>query len=264
LAPAIATFGGPQAFIFCTVLLCFSIACAAVRVSLLTSLHIYWYFVGIFALWGIANLLFLSGDSASRTYFWIFCISTSLTWFFYLVAGQSLYRNVFSGYPGIASFGKWIVAAAALCILLTGSTNYYFFRGLISPGWLYTTITMIDRSLLFGVTLFFVLLVVIMSRYPISIPRNLLVHCIAFSGLLLIQALISLLDQWAAHQFTAALNNVSSLVSASVLLSWSRFLTRGGEITIVRVRQRLDPEVEFRLLGQLHSINGILLRASRK
>jgi hypothetical protein len=156
------------------------------------------------------------------------------------------------------------VISAALCILITGSANYYLSRGLISPGWLSTTVTMIDRSLLFGLALFFVLLVTIMTRYPISIPRNLIVHCVAFSGLLLIQALISLIDQWSAHHYTAALNNFSSLISAVVLFSWSWFLDRGGEITIVRVRQRLDPELEFRLLGQLQSINGILLRAGRK
>jgi hypothetical protein len=257
-------FGGHQAFIFCTLVLSAAIVYALVRISVLSSLRLYWFFLGIFAVWIVANMLYLSGDSASKIYFWSFCVITWVLWFFYLVAAQGLYSNVFRGYPGIASIGRWIVIAAGLCILVTGATNFYLSRRLSSPSWLYTTVTMIDRALLLGLAFFFVLLVSIMAHYPISIPRNLVVHSIAFSAVLLIQALVSLVDQWTAHQFTAELNNFSSLVSGVTIFSWAWFLSRRGELTHVRTRQRLDPEVEFRLLGQLDSINGILLRAGRK
>jgi hypothetical protein len=264
LAPEIAMFGGHQAFIVCTFVSSAAIVYASVRVSVLSSLRIYWFFLGIFALWSTVNVLYLSADPQSTIYFWSFCITTFILWFFYLVAAQGLYSNVFRGYPGIASVGKWIVIAASLCILLTGATNYYLSRRLASPSWLYTTVTMIDRSLLMGLAFFLVLLVSIMARYPISIPRNLVVHSVAFSGILLIQALVSLVDQWTAHQFTIELNNFSSLISGIAMFSWAWFLSRRGDLTHVRTRQRLDPEVEFRLLGQLDSINGILLRAGRK
>jgi hypothetical protein len=41
-------------------------------------------------------------------------------------------------------------------------------------------------------------------------------------------------------------------------------VSRSGDITVIRFRRHLNPALETRLLGQLSSINGILLRAGRK
>jgi hypothetical protein len=264
LASTLSFFDVSQAFIFCTSLLILSIAAVSGRFLLLSARRTHWYFLGIFILWAAANLLPLFESSSSKSYFWFYIGTTPVLWALYLAAAFFLYRSVFADYPGIASMGKWAVLAAAVAIIAAGSASLVFSRGLFSPGQLYTLVTTIDRSLLVGLSLFLVILVSIMSCYPIAIGRNLAVHCVLFSAILLVQALQSVGDQWTSHRFTDITNAVSSLFSAVLFLLWTRILNPEGDLTIVRVRQRIDPDVEYRLLGQLNSINGILLRAGRK
>jgi hypothetical protein len=245
-------------------LLILSFALIGGRFALLSARRTYWYFLGIFVLWAAANLLPLFETSSSKSYFWFYICSTPFLWILYLTAAFFLYRSVFTDYPGIASLGKWAVSAATIAILAAGVASLLFSRRLFSPGQLYTVVTMIDRSLLAGLSLFFILLVSILSRYPISVGRNLAANCILFSAILLVQALQSVGDQLTAHRFTDVTNAIASLVTAVLCLLWARMLSPEGDRTIVRVRQRIDPALEYRLLGQLNSINGILLRAGRK
>jgi hypothetical protein len=263
LASEINIFDARQAFIFCTVLLTVAIATAGCRVLVVSSRRAYWFFAGIFLLWGFGNLLVLT-NPPPLIYFWFYAGATSVLWILYLVSAYHLYKNVFSDYPGIASLGTWTVLTAGASILIVALLSVLSSRSLSYPGLLYTQVTLIDRSLVVGLALFLLLLVSIMSRYPIEVRRNLVVHCVAFSSVLFFQALLSIGDQWTAHHHTAEMNNACSIVSAVVFFLWARLVSRSGDITVMRFRRHLNPALETRLLGQLSSINGILLRAGRK
>jgi hypothetical protein len=111
---------------------------------------------------------------------------------------------------------------------------------------------------------FLVLLVLVMIRYPISIPQNIAVHSFFFSSILFSQSVFQVADQWTFYHYSAYCNTLAAAFDAVLVTAWALLLTSAGDHAIIRIRQRIKPETELHLLGQLDTLNGILLRAARK
>jgi hypothetical protein len=139
----------------------------------------------------------------------------------------------------------------------------------LSPGGLtkslaFSTMLFLDRCVLFGIAFFLVLLVSVMIRYPISIAKNIAVHCISFSSILLSQTVFQVADQWTLYHYVPFWNTLTAGFDAVLIGAWAVFLTDAGDTAIIRIRQNIRPDTEIHLLGQLDALNGILLRAARK
>lgn len=256
--------GAYQAFIFCTLAQLAASAAIFTKFLFLSSSRKYWFFLGIFVVWMATNSATFWVHPTSQTYFWLYVATTPVLWILYLSAAYKLYQEVFANFPGITSLARWTVALAAASIITALVSGLLLTQNQLSPGHLYERITLVDQSLLFGLSLFCLLLLSTILRYPISIGRNLVSHCLAFSGLLLAQALVIIGNAWTAQYYILPLNNLGALFSGLCMGLWSYALTRHGDIAVVRVRRNLDPAAEFRLLRQLEAIDGILVRVGRK
>lgn len=155
----------------------------------------------------------------------------------------------------------WI--AAALVGIAVG-VSVEFSPGAMSRSLTFSTMTLLDRCVLFGLAFFLVLLVLVMIRYPISIAKNIAVHCFFFSSILFAQTIFQVADQWALYHYSALCNTLTAGFDAILVTAWALLLTNAGDVAIIRIRDRIKPETELQLLGQLAALNGILLRAARK
>jgi hypothetical protein len=200
----------------------------------------------------------------SKWYFLCFLILVPLSWILYFASSRHLYQEVFSKYPGIAFAGRsclWIAATAVVVGVALSST---LSQGGLKKSALFKAVILLDRCALFGIAFFLILLVSVMSRYPISIPKNIAVHSFFFGAILLSQTIVQIADQWTLYSFTAYCNTLAAGLDAILVSAWAVSLSSAGDTAIIRVRQHIRPETEVHLLGQLAALNGILLRAARK
>ncbi|HJZ98026.1 MAG TPA: hypothetical protein VKE70_16060 [Candidatus Solibacter sp.] len=106
------------------------------------------------------------------------------------------------------------------------------------------------------------LLVLLLSRYPLRLPRNVCLYAIAFPALFVGGTISVFMATYSPALYTQA-NIVFQLVYAAVIFSWLFLLNRVGEELPVTTR-KLRPEQEQRLLTQLEALNTTMLKVSRQ
>lgn len=253
-----------QAFIWCTVFTAVLCALAAVRVRLLPAAKEYGLFVWLFVSWSCISAATVGVPLASALYKYIFLVSVPLSWVLYFCTARHLYQKIFTNYPGIAFAGRSALWVSAAIVVVGVVVSTAFSPGVMTERHVFAALLLLDRFVLFGIALFLVLLVSIMIRYPISIPKNIAVHAFFFSSILFSQMLVQIADQWTEYRFTPYFNTLVAGFDAILIGTWAISLTNAGDAAIIRVRQHIRREAEIHLLGQLDALNGILLRAARK
>jgi hypothetical protein len=258
------SFNVQQAFVWCTVFSAIACSLAAIRVWMLPASRNYRLFFWVLIAWLGICLVTLRVPLASPLYFFMFLLLAPLTWILYFSTVRQLYQKVFTKYPGIAFAGRsslWITAA---CVVAAVAVSLRFAPGGLSKNWIFATVILLDRVVLFGFAFFLALLTAVMIRYPISIPQNIAVHSFFFSSILLSQSIFQIADQWTLYRHSTYWNTGAAGFDSILITAWALTLTNAGDTAIIRIRPRISPENELQLLGQLDTINGILLRAARK
>jgi len=185
-------------------------------------------------------------------------------WILYILVVRELYGLIFENYQGIYTVTRWSMYLAwTISIFLvtiistltwrprrgTSAVLYYF---------------QIERAIVFGLVLFVPLVLFFLSRYPIQLHRNAVVHCFLYSILFLSDAMATLWALLAPKGISHFANLLLVAVSGCCYLAWSIRFTRRGEERNVIVHHRVDPVEEDRLLRQLSEMNHALLQAIRK
>jgi hypothetical protein len=252
-----------QAFLLCSILSAFACAAAAVRLFFLPSLGEYRLFIGLFAAWALPSLVPLAVPVSSRAYFLIYVYLSPVSWLLYIFVSRDIYQKIFRKYQGIAFAGRTCLHVSVVCLFVSIIAGMFFSNSSVR-GSTFSHFTSIDRSVLFGLSFFLLLVVATIVRYPIPITRNFIVHCIFFSATLLLQSIFSVVDQATGYHYSMFCNTLTAALSTLLITGWALVLTKAGDIEAVRIRQNIRPEVAVHLLGQLDSLNSILLRAARK
>jgi hypothetical protein len=253
-----------QAFQLCTILSAFSFALAASKLLYLSSVRQYRPFVGLLIIWFSFCVVSLTVPVSSKIYLRIYLFAAPVSWLLYLFVCRDLYQGIFSKFRGIAFAGRWCLYLSGALLLFVGIGSV-----LISPGrsndyeW-FKAVYFVDRSVLFGLAFFLVLLVSVIVRYPISIQKNLVVHTLVFSGILFAQSVCQVADQGTGYLYSVFWNTLAAGTDTVLVTAWAILINKAGESLNIRIRHNIKPETEIHLLHQLDSLNGILLRAARK
>jgi hypothetical protein len=263
LPAGISILDGRQAFVFCTIVLIVMCAGTCVRLAKLPSFRQYGPFMGVLNVWMLLNILTLTINTGSRSYFWIYVSATPVLWLLYLLAARNLYLKTFSGYPGISMVGKWTLYAGGIAAIVAAVVSLLFPGTPITASRTLTVVTTVDQCLLCGISLFLLLLLGVMARYPVAIQTNIGVHCVALNAILFTQSFFLIVDQFTAFRYAARVNILAGAASALCCLFWALMLSPNGD-KVKRPVRKLPATVETRLLGQLESLNGMLLRTVRK
>jgi hypothetical protein len=109
---------------------------------------------------------------------------------------------------------------------------------------------------------FLLLLLVWLSRYPVPLSRNLLIHSLVYSTLFLSGTVGLFARVFFGFQLSRSVSTFLVGVFAACVLTWLVCLSEQGEEVRFSV-PHFGPEEEKRILNQLEALNSTLLRISR-
>jgi len=200
----------------------------------------------------------------SDLYFYLWTFTLPISLIFYILVVLELCRLVLEKHAGLYTLGRW---AIYLGMAVSVTLSILSLLPKIKPnmpqrskymGYILAT----DRGVTFGMAIFLILMLLLISRYPVKLSRNVILH----AGLYTVFFLCNTLDVILARVFGlphyAAIDTGRMIVSCLCLLAWFFLLSPKGEETQAQILH-FRPEHEERLLYQLDAINATMLRLSR-
>jgi hypothetical protein len=210
----------------------------------------------------VVSYLFVRGRNA---YAWTWMLTEPLMWIFYVLLILELYSLVLEDFKGLKTVGRWIFYIALPVSILISFAS-------VIPNWqkpdekwptiLYFIV--IDRGVMFGLVVFTLVFLALLSSYPIRMSRNLIIHIGVMTAFLISASLVYLVRNVGGHTANALTNMINQIITVLVWSTWLVFLTPKGEAKKATIHRQWSPSEEERLVNQLTAINSSLLRATRK
>jgi hypothetical protein len=192
-------------------------------------------------------------------------VTEPLLLFLYVLLVLEIYSLVLQNYAGLQTVGRWIFyLAVPLSILLSGAS--------VLPKWQSATekwpivfyFALVDRGVMFGLVVFILLFLGLLSSYPITMSRNLVLHIAVTTVFLMSSSLVYLVRNVEGDTATRLVNLCNQIITVLCWSAWLLYLRPAGETKETTLHRQWTREEERRLLDQLTSINSSLLRATRK
>jgi hypothetical protein len=207
-------------------------------------------------------ILFFFKDFSSASYRLYWEIFQPLTWVFSVWVVLELYALILERHKGLATLGRWVqYAGFALSLVVSVATmlpRINAGRGSALLRYYYA----MERGVDCGMLVFLLVMLLWLTRYPVPLSRNLILHSVAYSVLFFSNSLglfaRAFLGAQLSQPVTVALNGTFFVC----VLSWLFFLNPKGEEVRVTV-PRFSPEHEQQVLSRLETLNSALLRISR-
>lgn len=221
----------------------------------------FWYFV-----FRIPNTVwtFLI-KNPSRTYVHIWIATEPISWAFHILVVVELCRLVLNRHRGIYSLLRWamygsVAVSVAISIgsLLPKIEPRMTFNTRLINYWAAT-----QRGIDFALAILILLILLFLSRYPVRLSRNILVHAALYTIFFFGGALTMFLHTLFGSTATAETNLVLEFVSAACIFAWVVLLSPKGE-EVQASFPVLNPRHEQHALRQLEALNATLLKASGK
>ena len=194
----------------------------------------------------------------------LYNLSEPIVVVFTMLVVRELHSQAFADYPGISSLTRWNAYLAAGLALVLSVAMIAATRSQISYQDFTGYVLLWERCVSFSLVAFIVLMIYMLSRYPIRIPRNLAsniaIFSAFFSGTFLLSfpgASSSMPWEWFAFYGHAALSCICAI-------AWAFALSPVEVDAVVRVRPRIDPGQEKALLNQLAALNQVLVKTARR
>ena len=213
----------------------------------------------------VRSLILAPLDPRSGAYGNLYANTVPVLWVFYILVVIELYSLVLQNYRGIYTLGRWtLYVALAISLLICVVTIVPTWKKAPEPYRILYISTILDRGVSIGLVLFLFFIMLFLTRYPVPLSRNLIVHAIVYTVFFLSGSMAMLIRIVVGHQSTRAVNIVLQLIGAACYVGWLFGLSRQGEKKIVVLRHDWNPADERRLIDQLDSLNATLLRTRGK
>jgi len=202
-------------------------------------------------------------NPASQIYEKLFICTQPVTWMFYILMVRELYSLTLAAHRGLQTLGRWAMYVA-VTISVTVSMLSILKR--ITPrtpqlsrilGYVFA----IDRGVNFALVIFILLILLFLSRYPVTLSRNVVRHSTFLFVFFLSNATLVLLRTIYGRPASPQISLILAGIGTLAVLAWLFLLTPGGEET--RRVVSIAPEHEEHILRQLDSLNATLLKISR-
>ena len=206
---------------------------------------------------------FISLNQASDAYQKLWVVTEPLEWLLYVLVVQEIFALVLEDYRGLATAGRWALIAAVVVALLASGVSLMAPSQLSPQSHLMRYYYVAERAVYFSLVAFLLSMLAVLARYPITLSRNIVVHCIVFSVYFLCNTVSYLLLSMVGKDTVPTVTYVLSAVTLAAIATWLARLNPAGELRKLRVRQEWMPREE-ELVGQLNNLNAALLRAARR
>ena len=204
-------------------------------------------------------------DVNSSFYQKFFIVTEILFWPLYVLLVLELYGLVLEQYKGVYTLGRW---AMYLATVVSVTISVLSLLPRITPampqqsriiGYVYAT----ERGIDFSLALFILLILFLLSRFPVPLSRNVAVHAVVYSIFFLSNTLGLLLHSVFGLQLENEVNMFLMGTSSACVVAWFFLLnTKGEEVRVSTLRfGRADQE---RILLQLNALNDTLLKTAHK
>ena len=220
----------------------------------------------IFLCFHVARSLVLlaAGSPRKNLYVKIWGVTEPIIWLLYILLVLDLYSLVLRNYRGLQTVGRWIFfISLPISIVVSAAT--------VLPSWrnprgnvMVFYYASIDRGVMFLLVIFILLTLLLLSWYPISLSRNMLVHTAVCTIFLISASLGYFVRTVEGDTVTRAVNLAHQGITLLCWSAWLLLLNPAGEAARVLVRRQWTADEEERLVNQLTAINSSLLRATRK
>jgi hypothetical protein len=203
-------------------------------------------------------------DRRSVAYFWFWVCTDPVEWLFEVLVVRELCGLVLERYQGLRSLGRWTIyggiglsIAISLASLMPripvavtrrSRLLFYCYGG--------------DRGIDLALGIFLLLMILLASRYPVPLKRNLVVNAALFTLRFFATTFVALLRIVFDRRVGPPLDAGLTALSAATLVAWCFILTPKGEKDQVELA-RYRHEDEIRILERLDQINQWVLRLAR-
>ncbi|HEX3743395.1 MAG TPA: hypothetical protein VHW09_05685 [Bryobacteraceae bacterium] len=215
----------------------------------------------------LSNVKGLAGGDGtnSNMYFYSYLIIEPILLLAYILVVIELYSLVLEKYRGLYTLGRWAMYAA---ILISGTVSILTFIPKINPLLPEPSKRLMlelaaERGIDLALVLFILLIVWFLSKYPVPLSRNVVVHTVIYAIFFLSDTMLLLWRSLLGENVTPTANVVATAISAACSFAWAILLTDRGEEVRAQLPQ-IRAEAEERILHQLDALNATLLKVSRK
>lgn len=197
-------------------------------------------------------------------YFYAWIATEPFTWIFHIAVVLELYRLVLEKHKGLYTLGRWaLYAGMSLSILVSILT---LLPKLKNAGALQSKTVgyylAAERGVTLGLAIFLLFMMFFLTRYPVPMSRNLIVHISIYTVFFISNFLVWLLRSLFGLIVNNQTNLLASAVSAVCVYLWFFLLSPQGEAVPANLPS-FGPEYERRALHQLDALNATLLKASK-
>jgi hypothetical protein len=203
-------------------------------------------------------------DIKSGLYAWVWVFTEPISLFLYILVVLELARLVLENHQGLYTLGRWsIYFGMAISVVLSilsllprikpNMTQRSKYMGYVFA---------LDRAVTLCMAIFLILMLFLISRYPVKLSRNVLLHACLYTLFFICNTLDFILARVFGLPHYAAIDTSRMIVACLCLLCWFLFLSPEGEEAQRQVLH-YSPEHEERLLYQLDAINTTMLKISR-
>src|SRR5579862_5295259 len=163
----------------------------------------------------------------SREYFWTYVVLDVLGWGIGIAAVREMLALALVRSPRIRTTSQkltlWAVGLSS-AVSLAVTVVYWKAPGQITTNLFYFLV--LDRSVVFALTVVIVSILVLLSFYPLHLRRSVYVSCGFFSAIFLSEALQQLIDSLAPHFYSTYVDVLQACFAALCLAGWAVALRR--------------------------------------
>jgi hypothetical protein len=204
-------------------------------------------------------------STRSSSYYRIWASTEPVLWLSYVLVVFELYSLVLKQYRGIYSVGRmFFFVAVATSTVISALTVLPTMTGALAIHPLLYYYSLTERVIETSLAIFLLLLLALVTWFPVPLSRNLLIHCSVFSAYFFVNNVLNLYWHLGGRDATYWYNMSRFAVALACYFCWAFFLSRSGEDRTASLHLGRSPLEEKRLLGQLAGLNATLLRTARK
>lgn len=201
----------------------------------------------------------------SDLYFYLFYYSEPLLLLAYILVVMELYSLVLERYKGLYTLGRWAMYGA---ILISSTISILTLLPKIGASEPEPSKRMFyemaaERGVDLALVIFILLIVWFLSKYPVPLSRNVVIHTVIYAIFFLSNSLALLWRTLLGYDLNTTFNLIVTAITSACSVAWWLLLSAKGEE--VRAQgPEIRPESEERILQQLDLLNQTLLKVSRK
>jgi hypothetical protein len=194
--------------------------------------------------------------------FWV--VTIPITWAFYVLVVRELCGLVLERYAGLKTLGRWFMYLATAVSLALSVLSLLPRLSPATPqrSRILYYIYAIDRGVTLSLAIFLVVMVFLLSRYPVRLSRNVVVHVVVYTLFFLSSSMTMLLRSVFGLRVYTAVDTALMALASACGFAWFWLLSLKGEETTVSLPS-MDSRHEQHLLSQLDSLNQTLLKAAK-